>query len=431
MSLAARNIETFHNQTLPARYRGHPLPRPQRRQAMARRSTAPGSTSPAARRPLFSTLLMLAIPARVAGVERLTVVTPPRPDGGLDPADRAGRRTARDRRRSGPSAARRRLPRWRSARATSRAVDRICGPGNAWVAAAKALVSSLPGGPGIDLPAGPSELMIIADDSADPATVAADLLSQAEHDPEAQVLLVSPSRALIDAVERAKSARQSRRSTPPSPRPARSAAPTSTEAVAIANAYAPEHLSLATDRAAELVPRDPQRRGDLRRPPGGGELRRLSRRIEPRPADRRRRALHRRRVDDDLHEGDHRPADHAAAAASLAAPAAALARLEGLEAHARAAEARHDARMSLAKRLARPEILALPPCDIAGAPLPGTIRLDANENPFAPLVSGPAGDQSLPRAAARRAAPAARRPLRRRARLACGWRAAATTPSTC
>ena len=80
-------------------------------------------------------------------------------------------------------------------------VDKICGPGNAWVAEAKRLVSSMPGGPAIDMPAGPSELMVIADDTADAATVAADLLSQAEHDAVAQVILVSPSRSILDAVE--------------------------------------------------------------------------------------------------------------------------------------------------------------------------------------------------------------------------------------
>ena len=120
---------------------------------------------PGGKTPLFSTLLMLAIPARAAGVREIIAVTPPRPQGGLDPlmalaAELSGIEEV-----------------WTVGGAQAIAalafgagpisrVDKICGPGNAWVAEAKRLVSSMPGGPAIDMPAGPSELMVIADDTA-------------------------------------------------------------------------------------------------------------------------------------------------------------------------------------------------------------------------------------------------------------------------
>jgi histidinol dehydrogenase len=85
--------------------------------------------------------------------------------------------------------------------ATVRKVDKVFGPGSAWVTAAKQIVAADPGGAAIDLPAGPSEVLVIADDSANPRFVAADLLAQAEHDTIAQVILVTTSQKLARAVE--------------------------------------------------------------------------------------------------------------------------------------------------------------------------------------------------------------------------------------
>ncbi|MEO7815338.1 MAG: histidinol dehydrogenase, partial [Sphingomicrobium sp.] len=199
-----------------------------------------------------------------------------------------------------------------------------------------------PGGPGIDLPAGPSELLVIADDSASPATVAADLLSQAEHDVDAQVLLVSPSASMIDAVAR-EVERQSAAMGGNFALARFINCADLDEAVAIANAYAPEHLSLACEDAAALV-----------------------------PAVRNAGAIfvghHAAESFGDYLAGSSHvlPTDGAArvtggvstltfmkaitvqqvsvqAAAALSTSAAALARLEGLEAHARAAEARSAA----------------------------------------------------------------------------------------
>ncbi|MEO7787579.1 MAG: histidinol dehydrogenase, partial [Sphingomicrobium sp.] len=245
VELAHANVTRFHDGTRP-------------RDAMV--ETMPGLTVskqwraidrvglyvPGGNAPLFSTLLMLAIPARAAGVREIVVVTPPRPDGTLDPAIALAAELC------GINAI------WTVGGAQAIAalafgagdiapVAKIGGPGNAWVAAAKALVASTPDGPAIDLPAGPSELLVIADASADPATVAADLLSQAEHDPSAQVILVTPDPALIDSIE-AELDRQSRTMNTDFA-PARAILVRDLDqAVAIANAYAPEHLSLATDQ---------------------------------------------------------------------------------------------------------------------------------------------------------------------------------------
>ena len=293
----------------------------------------PGGTAP-----LFSTLMMLAIPARVAGVGRIVAVTPPRRGGGLDPAIALAAELC------GIEAI------WTVGGAQAiaalafgagdiPAVDRIAGPGNAWVAAAKALVASLPGGPGIDLPAGPSELMVIADLSADPATVAADLLSQAEHDSAAQVILVTPEAALVDAVEAALDRQAATM--------ARALAPARAilcrdldEAVAIANAYAPEHLSLATGQAEALVGRITSAGAIFAGHDAAeafGDYLAGSSHVLPTDGAARftggvstlsfMKAITVQRVSPEAVRG-------------LAGPAAALARLEGLEAHARAAEAR-------------------------------------------------------------------------------------------
>ena len=337
MELARRNIETFHRATLPEDVEVEPMLGLSVAKQWRPLPSA-GLYIPGGRAPLFSTLLMLAIPARVAGVERLTVVTPPRPDGGLDLAVALAAELC------GIDAI------WTAGGAQAiaalafgagdlRPVDRICGPGNAWVAAAKAHVASLGGGPGIDLPAGPSELLIIADDSADPAMVAADLLSQAEHDRDAQVLLVTPERPLADEVGVELGRQMAAIGGSFAPVRAILCADLD-QAVEIANAYAPEHLSLATAAADALVPRI-SNAGAIFSGHAAAES-----------------------FGDYLAGSSHvLPTDGAArftggistisfmkaitvqrvtrqAAADLAEPAAALARLEGLEAHARAAEAR-------------------------------------------------------------------------------------------
>jgi histidinol dehydrogenase len=337
MMLARRNIENFHRQTRPRDVEVITMPglsvAKQWRPLASAGLYVPGGTAP-----LFSTLMMLAIPARVAGVKALTVVTPPRRDGGLDPAIALAAELC------GIESI------WTVGGAQAiaalafgageiPAVDRIAGPGNAWVAAAKALVSSLPNGPGIDLPAGPSELMIIADASANPATLAADLLSQAEHDASAQVILVTPDAVLIDAVEREWDAQSSTMNIPFAPARAILCSNLD-EAVAVANAYAPEHLSLATDAAEKLIARISSAGAIFAGHHAAetfGDYLAGSSHVLPTDGAARftggvstlsfMKAITVQRVSPK-------------ASRAMAAPAAALARLEGLEAHARAAEAR-------------------------------------------------------------------------------------------
>ena len=139
---------------------------------------------------------MNALPAKVAGCGRL-VMTVPAPGGQLAPLvlaaarHRRGRRGLADRRRPGDRA--------RSPTAPGRiaAVDKIVGPGNAYVAAAKRRVF---GRVGIDMVAGPSEVLIVADGGNDPAWIAVDLLAQAEHDAAAQSILITDDAAFADAV---------------------------------------------------------------------------------------------------------------------------------------------------------------------------------------------------------------------------------------
>jgi histidinol dehydrogenase len=293
---------------------------------------------------LFSSLLMLAVPARIAGVTEMLVMTPPRSDGLIDPLLALAAETC------GIDAI------WTLGGAQAiaamafgagdiRPVMKIAGPGNAYVSEAKTYLSALGAGPAIDLPAGPSELMVIADESADPAIVAADLLSQAEHDSNAQVLLVSNSPALAASVE---SELSGQLALLPRAGIARGAlkharvllAPSLARAVEIANLYAPEHLSLNV--------REPQPLLTSIRNAGAifagrhaaesfGDY--LAGSSHVLPTDGAARAWSGVGVETFMKAISIQRVD-AEAAARLAGPAAALARLEGLEAHARAAEAR-------------------------------------------------------------------------------------------
>jgi len=156
-----------------------------------------GAYVPGGRAPLASSVVMVGVPARLAGVDELIVATPPGPDGRVAPAIlAAARRVGVDRvlRVGGAQAiaalayGTQRVPR----------VDRIVGAGNAWVTAAKRAVSAEVA---IDLPAGPSEAVVIADAGADPELVALDLLAQAEHGPDSIAVLVTDAPDMLAAVE--------------------------------------------------------------------------------------------------------------------------------------------------------------------------------------------------------------------------------------
>lgn len=147
---------------------------------------------PAGSAPLPSTALMLGVPAALAGCRQVVLCSPARADGRCDEAVLyAARRTGVRRvfKLGGAQA----IAAMAYGTASVPACDKLFGPGNAWVTEAKLQVSADPAGAAIDMPAGPSEVLVIADAQANAAFVASDLLSQAEHGPDSQVILLSPS----------------------------------------------------------------------------------------------------------------------------------------------------------------------------------------------------------------------------------------------
>jgi len=206
---------------------------------------------------LPSTALMLGIPARLAGCGTRILCSPPQRDGRVDAAVLFAARVAGVERvfRVGGAQA---IAAMAYGTETVPKVDKIFGPGNTWVTAAKALVDADPNGAARDFPAGPSEVLVIADDTANAAFVASDLLSQAEHGVDSQVLLITTSRrlaqAVADEVERQK-AKLSRRDALEGALSHSSIIVVDdlATAVSISNAYAPEHLILQGQRPRELL----------------------------------------------------------------------------------------------------------------------------------------------------------------------------------
>ncbi len=219
---------------------------------------AVGLYVPAGSAPLPSTAIMLAVPAAIAGCPTRILATPPGRDGSANAAVLVAARRCgiTEVFKVGGAQA---IAAMAYGTPTIPKVDKICGPGNAWVTAAKLLVAADPDGAALDLPAGPSEVLVIADAGAAPAFVAADLLAQAEHDPAAQVLLVTPALALAEAVavelERQEPALGRREIAASSLRHARLIVVEDlAEAIAISNQYAPEHLILAVREPRALLP---------------------------------------------------------------------------------------------------------------------------------------------------------------------------------
>lgn len=256
IDLAAKNIRRFHEVQLTF---------PQVVETMPgvncwRKSVAiekvgfyiPGGTAP-----LFSTILMLGIPAAIAGCKEIVLCTPPGRDGNIHPAilytaEICGIKNIYA--VGGVQA----IAAMAYGTATIPKVDKIFGPGNQYVTAAKQLVQQK--GVAIDMPAGPSEVCVLADETASPAFIAADLISQAEHGADSQVLLVTTSDDLVvltmaelekqlsqlprrEFAERAlqNSSAAVMRSIP--------------DAIAIVNAYAPEHLIIMCQNDEELAER--------------------------------------------------------------------------------------------------------------------------------------------------------------------------------
>ncbi|HHW4679877.1 MAG TPA: histidinol dehydrogenase, partial [Xylella taiwanensis] len=156
---------------------------------------------PAGSAPLFSTALMLGVPARLAGCREVVLCTPPGKDGRADPAVLVAARLTgviRVFKLGGAQA----IAAMAYGTESVPPCDKLFGPGNSFVTEAKQQVAQA-GVVAIDMPAGPSEVLVIADAGAHPAFIAADLLSQAEHGPDSQVLLLSESDALLAAVQTA------------------------------------------------------------------------------------------------------------------------------------------------------------------------------------------------------------------------------------
>lgn len=218
-----------------------------------------GLYAPAGSAPLPSTVWMLGVPARVAGCREVLLATPPRADGSADPAILvAARLCGIDRvfKLGGAQA----IAALAYGTASVPRCAKLFGPGNSWVTTAKLEVAADADGAAIDMPAGPSEVLVIADDAADPAFVAADLLAQAEHGADSQVLLVSPSAGLLDAVA---VAIEMQLATLPRTAIARAALDHARmihvadldTAIAISERYAPEHLIVNTRDPRRLLPR--------------------------------------------------------------------------------------------------------------------------------------------------------------------------------
>ena len=195
---ARSRIETFHRAAMqqPVSIETAPGVRCER---MLRAIDRVGLYVPAGSAPLPSTALMLGVPAQLAGCAQVVLCSPPRPDGRCDPAVLyAARRCGIDTvfKLGGAQA----IAAMAFGTGSVPKCDKLFGPGNAWVTEAKQQVAQDPAGAAIDMPAGPSEVLVIADAAADPRFVAADLLSQAEHGPDSQVILVTDSAAQREAV---------------------------------------------------------------------------------------------------------------------------------------------------------------------------------------------------------------------------------------
>jgi histidinol dehydrogenase len=219
---------------------------------------AVGLYVPAGTAPLPSTAVMLAVPARLAGCPVRILCTPPRPDGRADPAVLTAARMCGVEHvfKLGGAQA---IAAMAYGTASVPKVDKIFGPGNAWVTAAKQLVAADADGAALDMPAGPSEVLVIADESSRPEFVAADLLAQAEHSEDAQVVLVTVSRAVAEACIAAIGRQMA--ALPRRDIAARSIAasrvlvvPDLATAFEVCNRYAPEHLIVQTVSPRRWLP---------------------------------------------------------------------------------------------------------------------------------------------------------------------------------
>ena len=256
ISLAARNIEAFH-----AAQRFEPIEVETQPGVTCWQKTVPiervGLYVPGGTAPLFSTVLMLAVPARIAGCREIVLCTPPARSGKVHPAVLVAARVAGVRRvfKAGGVQA---IAAMAYGTESVPKVYKIFGPGNQYVTAAKQLVSLRD--VAIDMPAGPSEVEVLADAKANPVFVAADLLSQAEHGVDSQAILVTTSKELQLAVQ--KEVERQLELLPRKDIASRSLESSKLivvrdmdEALDMTNDYAPEHLIIETEDYAALAGR--------------------------------------------------------------------------------------------------------------------------------------------------------------------------------
>jgi histidinol dehydrogenase len=254
---AIENVRAFHKAQLPGELSMETMPGV-RCERVIRPIPAVGLYVPAGSAPLPSAVIMLAVPAQLVGCPRRVLCTPPASDGGANPAVLVAAelcgidtvfKVGGAHSISAMAYGTQSIPK----------VDKIFGPGSAWVTAAKQLVASDPAGAAFDLPAGPSEVLVVADDAALPDLVAADLLAQAEHDTLAQAILVTTSRAIAEATitavatqMRGLSRRQILEKSVASSRCI--VVPDLETAIAVSNDYAPEHLILQVRESRKWLP---------------------------------------------------------------------------------------------------------------------------------------------------------------------------------
>jgi len=254
MQLAAENIAKFHKAQIPAEISMEttqgitcwqkPVP-----------VEKAGLYIPGGSAPLISTVLMLAIPARLAGCKDIILCTPPNEDGSVNPAVLYAAKISgvTDIFICGGAQA---IAAMAYGTESIPKTDKIFGPGNQYVTMAKQIIASQ--GIAIDMPAGPSEVMVLADETANPEFIASDLLSQAEHGPDSQVMLVTNSNNLaiqtlsclkkqLESLPRKDIAMQSLKSG------AILLVKNRQEMIEISNQYAPEHLIISTNNTDELA----------------------------------------------------------------------------------------------------------------------------------------------------------------------------------
>jgi len=257
IDLAIRNVSSFHKAQLPEPLFVETLPGIVC-ERVSHAIDAVGLYVPAGTAPLPSAAIMLAVPASLAGCKTRIMCTPPRADGSADPAVVVAARRAgvSEIYKVGGAQA---IAAMAYGTASIPKVSKIFGPGNAWVTAAKSIIAADPAGAAIDLPAGPSEVLVIADATASAEFVAADLLSQAEHGVDSQVLLITTSVELAQQVNTAITEQLQNLSRREIARAALAASRTIVvdeiaSAIRISNRYAPEHLILQLESARSWLP---------------------------------------------------------------------------------------------------------------------------------------------------------------------------------